>query len=91
MARKVTQDDILNINRIYLRTGTYAATARETGFSASTVKRYIVNDFVDPEAIEKKEFTGQILPINEIEIVLDLRLAANEEEEIKELWKEISL
>ena len=42
MAGKVTQKDIERINDLYLELGTYAAVAREVGFSASTVKRYVI-------------------------------------------------
>ena len=37
MAR-VTDEDKILINQIYLEVGTYAETARRTGFSPSTVK-----------------------------------------------------
>lgn len=91
MAKKITQDDILTINRLYLKYKTYAAVARETGFSAGTVKKYIVDNFIDPEEIEIKKFNSIILPIEETKIVWDLQLTTSEEEEIKELWKEISI
>ena len=42
MANKVTNEDILRINEIYYKTHTYAETARQTGFSASTVKKYVI-------------------------------------------------
>ena len=90
MAKKVTQEDILEINRQFLKCGTYAATSRATGFSASTVKKYIIKDFIDPDTIEKKEFSSTIYPIEAIEVVWDL-LTDDEQEEIEELWGEISL
>ena len=45
MANKVTQQDIIKFNELYLQYKTYAAVARETGFSATTVKKYIVQNF----------------------------------------------
>ena len=36
----ITQDDIKEINRQYKKLGTYAATARATGFSPGTIKKY---------------------------------------------------
>lgn len=87
MATKITKDDIYNINCAYLRLGTYAATARELGFSASTVKKYIIPNF--QPALEKKEFSSEIKPISEITINWSLSLSAEEIEEIKELQKEI--
>ena len=91
MANKVTQNDILNINRIYLKLGTYAATAREVGFSAGTVKKYIIPNFVDPEEIELRKFSSEIKPIQDIEMKWDLNLSEEELKEIEELWKEITI
>jgi DNA invertase Pin-like site-specific DNA recombinase len=91
MVNKVTQEDILNINRLYLKYKTYAETARQCGFSAGTVKKYIIKDFIDPDTVEKKEFSSTILPVKKIEINWNLTLSKEEDKEIKELWKEISL
>ena len=41
MATKVTNEDILRINELYYKHKTYAEVARQTGFSASTVKKYV--------------------------------------------------
>ena len=41
MASKVTNEDILRINELYYKHKTYAEVARQTGFAASTVKKYI--------------------------------------------------
>ena len=54
MPRKtVTQTDIQKMNELYLQIGTYAGVAREVGLSASTVKRYIITDYVAAEEVEK--------------------------------------
>ena len=42
MARKVTEEDKILINELYIKLKTYAAVARETGFSPTTVKKYII-------------------------------------------------
>ena len=42
MAKRVTEDDKILFNTLYLKLGTYSGVAKETGFSASTVKKYIV-------------------------------------------------
>lgn len=91
MANKVTEADKLNINRAYKRLGTYAAAARETGFSAGTVKKYVIDNFIDPDDIQLHIFSGEIKPIQEIKVKWDLRLSDNEFNEIKELWKEIAI
>lgn len=46
MAKRVTDADIIKINTIYHSCGNKAETARQTGFSASTVSKYIIPDFV---------------------------------------------
>lgn len=56
MASKVTQEDIINMNELYLKYKTYAEVARQTGFSPSTVKKYIVPNFVSQEKLEIKKF-----------------------------------
>ena len=42
MASKVTNEDILRINELYYKHKTYAEVARQTGFAASTVKKYVI-------------------------------------------------
>ena len=41
MANRVTSEDILRMNKIYYQTHVFAEVARQTGFSASTVRKYI--------------------------------------------------
>lgn len=41
MAKRVTEKDILHMNEIYYKTHTFAEVARQTGFSASTVRKYV--------------------------------------------------
>ena len=45
MARKVSVDDIRQMNEIYYECKNYAETARRTGWSASTVRNYIDKNF----------------------------------------------
>ena len=98
MANKVTQENIIEMNEIYLKCGTYAETARRTGFSASTVKKYIIPNYISKEAIvitnlfsiedvpafDKAKFVG-------IDFSADALYQMTEEEkkEIEELWKEM--
>ena len=51
MAR-LSEQDIQEIKKVYAEVGTYAGTARVTGFSASTVKRYVTGE-VTPKAKKK--------------------------------------
>lgn len=41
MARRVTPQEIVEINRLYAELGSYAAVGRKIGRSGSTVARYI--------------------------------------------------
>ena len=94
--RVVTQNDIKEMNRLYLELKTYAAVARATGFSPSTVKKYIVNGYhtVDDNSIIKfnrplPEFDPTIFRKKDW---IDLcQLSEEEFEQIKILWNEIEV
>lgn len=98
MANRVTQENIIEMNEIYLKVGTYAETARRTGFSASTVKKYIIPNYISKEAIViTNSFSLDQVPIFDKEKFINLnfsddnlyRMSDEEKEEIKELWKEM--
>ena len=55
---KVSQDEIIKMNELYLEYGTYSAVAREVGRAPSTVKRYI-----DPN-YQSQSLPKQLKPIN---------------------------
>ena len=86
MANRVSSEDILCMNEIYYKTHVFAEVARQTGFSASTVRKYVdvfnMNDIPDfKEAV--KCFRG-------VDNYGDLCvLTEQEREEIKELWAEL--
>lgn len=99
MAKKVTNDDIIKMNELYVTLGTYAAVAREVGFSASTVSKYIKKDYVPLAQREVIKFTDDMFP-EEIDVSLfkgltnfgDVCVLSDEEkDEIEELWKELSV
>lgn len=100
MANKVTNEDILRINELYYKHKTYAEVARQTGFSASTVKKYVISGW-KPIVVENiVRFSLEQLPDYK-EAVKNFRgvdnygylcqLTPSETEEIKELWKELSV
>ena len=96
MAKRVTQEDIININELYLKLKTKAAVARETGFSVSTVSKYIITDYKSVAAIEKKKFTGELPEFDEMIFMIDdwtplLEISDAEMDEICELWGELNL
>ena len=43
--RKVSKQDIIQMNELYQKLGSYAAVAREIGFSASTVSKYVDKNY----------------------------------------------
>ena len=98
MASKVTNEDILRINEIYYKTHTYAETARQTGFSATTVKKYVIPGW-EPVAVENivhfdiaqlPDFTEAVKIFRGVDNYGCLcQLTPVESEEIKELWAEM--
>ena len=93
---KVTNEDIVRFNELYAKLKTYAAVARETGFSASTVSKYIIADYKPAAAIEKKKFTGELPEFDEMIFMIDdwtplLEISDAEMDEICELWGELNL
>ena len=100
MASKVTNEDILRINELYYKHKTYAEVARQTGFSAGTVKKYVKPGW-EPVAVENiKKFDLVNLPNFEeaVEIFRGIDnygnlcvLTEHEIEEIKELWGELAI
>ena len=100
MANKVTNEDILRINEIYYKTKVYAEVARQTGFSASTVKKYVIPNWA-PVATENV-IVFDITQIPDYQEAVKIfqginnygslcTLTDHEKEEIKELWKELAL
>ena len=45
MAKRVSEEDIIAMNEAYLLCGTYSGVAKALGWSASTVKKYIIPDY----------------------------------------------
>ena len=99
MARRVSVDDIRQMNEIYYKCKSYAETARQTGWSASTVRVYIDKNFspvledkihrFDPNT-EMPKFSTEMFEA--IENYGDLCVLSDEEKiEIVDLWKEIVL
>lgn len=98
MANRVTKEDIIKMNELYCTLKTYAAVARATGFSASTVSKYIDKSYKPKAQIVEKKFTLADLPEPDYSILRstvnwgDLcKLSDEEYEEIKQLWEEIQI
>lgn len=92
----ITYEDIKQINEIYRECKTYAATARKTGFSPATVKKYVIKDYTP---IEEKDIIRFNRPLPEFDSSMFrtndwgalCELSKEEEDEIKDLWKEIDV
>ena len=100
MATKITTDIIKQINELYIKLGTYAAVARELGIAASTVKKYVREDYRPIAEREIKKFDPIIdMPISfsteifdNVENFGDLcSLSDDEMLEIVELWEELDI
>ena len=92
----VTQNDIKEMNKLYLELKTYAAVARATGFSPATVKKYIIKDFTIIDDSSIIHFEGSLPDFDSTPFRVDdwgqmCELSAEEIDEITELWKEIEV
>lgn len=98
MASKITNEDIIRMNDLYLQYHTYAEVARQTGFSPSTVRKYIQKDWVPLNDRPRIIFDPNNLPdepdlsiFNGVENFGDLCVLSPEEEaEIQILWEELT-
>ena len=96
MANRVTSEDILRMNKIYYKTRVFAEVARQTGFSASTVRKYVDVNWKPIENEDIIKFDMNDLPefdttcFKGIENYGDLCvLTEREQDEMKELLKEL--
>lgn len=98
MANRVTNEDILRINEIYYKTKVYAEVARQTGFSASTVKKYVIPGWEPVKEENAIRFERSQVPefdfsiFKGVENYGDLCVLTTEElEELKDLWRELAV
>lgn len=100
MANRVTSEDILHMNEIYYKTHVFAEVARQTGFSASTVRKYVDTNWTPVVSEEITIFSMKDIPDFK-EAVKCFRgvynygdlcvLTEQEQEEIKNLWRELAV
>lgn len=98
MANRVTSEDILRMNEIYYKTHVFAEVARQTGFSASTVRKYVDTKWTPVVNENIKRFGIDDLPKFDISIFDGINnygelcvLTVHELEEIEELWEELAV
>lgn len=91
---KVTQEDKIKFNQLYYETKNYAEVSRRTGFSASTIRKYVDKNYVPP--IKEKTKFEQEIPEEPFEKLKEsdnwgeyTRLSDEEVKFLKLLWKEI--
>lgn len=98
MARTITNEQIIEMNELYLKIKTYAGVSRAMGGSPSptTVKKYIIPNYISKENRNLKVFHKDDLPefaietFNGVDNWGDLcLLSQNEQEGIKKLWDEL--
>lgn len=97
MAR-VTSEDILRMNEIYYKTRVFAEVARQTGFSASTVRKYVDVNWkpVELDKIIKFDLNNlpefDTTPFKHIDDYGAICILDDEEiDQIRELWKELAV
>ena len=92
----ITQKEIKEMNRLYAELGTYAAVSRATGFSPATVKKYIIKDYKPTDESTWIRFDRPLPEFDSTPFRCDdwgsmCLLSPEEEEEIRELWKELEV
>ena len=98
MASKVTNEDILRINELYYKYKVYAEVARQTGFAASTVKKYVIPGWQPVLETKIVRFNMSDLPDGPHPGFVGLNnygelcvLTNDEKEELKTLWEEMAV
>ena len=92
--RRVTDEDIIQMNEAYLLCGTYSGAAKVTGWSASTVKKYIISGYTSQIDAAAQESIITLPDLDEVvtnlkQMVHATMLTSEEVLEVTELWKEM--
>lgn len=89
--KRVTQEDIIEINEAYLACGTLSGAAKATGWSPSTIKKYLISNFKSEQKVEVANI--ELPPISKVLEQLQgdnlTCLRPDEERELKQLWAEM--
>ena len=94
MAKRVTPEDIITINETYLLCGSYSATAKATGWSASTVAKYVDKNYKS-SAESTPASPAQPIEPAALDVALEYLLnhsnlsclTEQERADMKEIWK----
>lgn len=91
MSRRVDNQAIIEINEAYLACGTLTGAAKATGWSTSTIKKYLIPNFKSEQKVEVVNI--ELPPISTVLEQLKKDnlscLQLSEEEELEALWKEM--
>ena len=92
--RRVTDEDIIQMNEAFLLCGTYSGAAKATGWSASTVKKYIISGYTSQIDAAAQESMITLPDLDEVvtnlkQMVHATMLTSEEVLEVTELWKEM--
>jgi len=92
---KVTPPDIIRMNELYKQLGSFAGVARATGFSASTVKKYVDVNYIPPQERTIVRFEGDLPQVIDVLRFKDedwselCLLSDDEKTDIQRLWEEL--
>ena len=99
MAKRVTPQDIEQINEMYYVCQNYAEVARKTGWSSSTVAKYVDKNYVPKKLMDVKRFDESMyIAAEPSKMLISLGewgdacvLSEDEYAEIVELWEEMTV
>ena len=96
--KRVATEDILQMNSLYFQYKNFAEVARQTGFSASTVRKYVDVNWkpVESDKIIKFDLNNlpefDTTPFKHVSDYGAMCILDNEEiDQIRELWKELAV
>ena len=95
MAKRITPEDIIIINETYLLCKTYSATAKATGWSASTVAKYVDKNYVSKGEIGENPHEDVTIQPAELDVAMDYLLSHSnlsclteqERADMKTIWR----
>ena len=95
MAKRITPEDIIIINETYLICKTYSATAKATGWSASTVAKYVDKNYISKGEIGENPHEDVTIQPAELDVAMDYLLSHSnlsclteqERADMKTIWR----
>lgn len=100
MAKAISSEQVIQINERYVECHNYSQVARELGVSPSTVRKYVRPDYKIVAEVEIQHPDLPLLRLWAQNYILSkadmanpdiLKLTKQEEEDLKDLWKELKI